>query len=151
MVFSITVNPYTAASTNQAAAVTLLVIQNAMDTWIYRTGQTITIQLTSKNAVGTLTWTFKNLPVGLSGSRTGKITGVIAEVGMYSFSVACGDSKGRTAESFYTLNIQPNNIASCKLFITQPAVSLRSPTKTPSSSTRSARPRQTRQQQLSPS
>jgi hypothetical protein len=77
MVFSITVNPYTAASTSQAAAVTLLVIQTAMDTWIYRTGQTITIQLTSKNAVGTLTWTFKNLPKGLIGGSTGKITGVI--------------------------------------------------------------------------
>jgi hypothetical protein len=110
VIISVISSPNTAASAAQSAAVQYLVIQTALDSWIYRVNDAINIQLTSQNGVGPITWNYKNLPAGLSADNNGKIGGSIANNGLYSFSVSCGDSKGQKAESFYTLNIQPGTV-----------------------------------------
>jgi len=117
VVISVTASPNTAASASQSAAVNLLVIQVALDTWIYRSGDAINIQLTSQNGVSPITWNYKNLPAGLSADNNGKISGAISDAGLYSFSASCGDSKGLKAESYYTLNIQPGTIIKSNIFI----------------------------------
>ncbi len=117
VVISITDSPNTAASAAQSKAIVGLIVKTVLDTWVYRTGQTILIQLESSGGVSPITWNYKNLPAGLSGDRKGAITGSIKDTGLYSFSASCGDSKGQTAESFFTLNIQPGTLIKCKSFL----------------------------------
>lgn len=130
VVISITASPYTAASAAQSAAVTFLVIQTSLDSWIFRSGDAINIQLTSQNGVGPITWSYKNLPAGLSADNNGKINGAVADAGLYSFSASCGDSTGKKAESFYTLNVQPGTVVKSNLFVIQQTTSLMFLTKT---------------------
>jgi hypothetical protein len=46
----------------------------------------------------------------LSGDSNGKITGKLADSGLYSFSASAGDSQGRKTEAYYTLNVQPGTV-----------------------------------------
>lgn len=87
-----------------------LVIETALSTWVYRSGDNIAIDLVAKHGVAPLTWSFSNLPDGLFSDNTGKISGRITEAGLYSFSAAVGDAHGQKAESYYTLNIQPGTL-----------------------------------------
>ena len=110
IVISVTSSPNTAASEAQNKAVVKLIIQTALDTWIYRSGSNIAIQLDAKGGKGPYTWNYKKLPKGLRGNNRGLIQGHIADAGLYSFSASCGDGYGQKAESFYTLNIQPGTL-----------------------------------------
>ncbi len=123
MVISVTGSPNTAASAQQSSDVTYLVIQNAIDSWIYRSGQSISIQL-STNGTAPIVWNYLNLPKGLSGDNNGMITGSLANAGLYSFSVSAGDSQGLKAVSYYTLNIQPGTIIKSILLFIQLTTSL---------------------------
>jgi hypothetical protein len=116
IVISVTGSPNTDASAKQSADVTYLVIQNAIESWIYRSSQSISIQL-SANGTAPITWNYENLPKGLTGDNSGKISGSCSDSGLYSFSVSAGDSKGLKAASYYTLNIQPGTIIKSKIFL----------------------------------
>lgn len=118
VVISVADSPNTVASNAQSQAVANLIIQAAADTWIHRSGEKISIQLSSNNGVAPITWNYKNLPSGLSGDNNGLIQGTITADGSYSFSASCGDSKGQNAQSFYTLNVQPGTLIKSNLFIT---------------------------------
>jgi hypothetical protein len=150
VIISVISSPNTAASAAQSAAVQYLVIQTALDSWIYRVNDAINIQLTSQNGVGPITWNYKNLPAGLSADNNGKIGGSIANNGLYSFSVSCGDSKGQKAESFYTLNIQPGTVIKSTPPTIQPTTSSTSPTETSPTSTTSPRLRPSRSPPIRP-
>ena len=143
VVISVAASPNTAASAQQSAEVTYLVIQNAIDSWIYRSGSPISLQLAC-NGTGPITWNYQGLPSGLSGDNSGKITGVISESGLYSFSASAGDARGLKAESYYTLNIQPGTIIKSKHCLIQPTTCSTSPTGTCRLSTTSARSRPSR-------
>jgi hypothetical protein len=110
VVISVTDSPNTVASTAQNKEVVKLIVQTALDTWIYRSGEHISIALEAKGGNAPLIWNYKKLPAGLSGDNHGNIRGSVKEVGLYSFSASCGDAKGQKAESFYTLNIQPGTL-----------------------------------------
>lgn len=124
VVISVTGSPNTDVSAKQSKDVTFLVIQNAIESWIYRSGQSIAIQLNANAGIAPITWNYENLPKGLSGDNNGKITGACADSGLYSFSVSAGDSKGLKAVSYYTLNIQPGTIIRSTTFSIQPTTSL---------------------------
>jgi len=109
VVISVTASANTDASTQQSIEVTALVIQNALNSWIYRAGENIDIQL-SCNGQSPITWNYNSLPKGLSGDNNGRVTGALADAGLYSFSASAGDSKGLKAQSFYTLNVQPGTV-----------------------------------------
>jgi hypothetical protein len=109
VVISVTASANTDASAQQSAEVTALVIQNALNSWIYRSGDDVSIQLEC-NGSGSITWDYKSLPKGLSGDSNGKITGKLADSGLYSFSASAGDSQGRKTEAYYTLNVQPGTV-----------------------------------------
>lgn len=109
VVISVTASANTDASAQQSADVTVLVIQKALNSWIYRSGDDVSIQLNC-NGSGSITWDYKNLPKGLSGDSNGKITGRLADSGLYSFSASAGDSQGRKTEAYYTLNVQPGTV-----------------------------------------
>jgi hypothetical protein len=110
VVISVTDSPNTAASAAQNKAVVQLIVKTALDTWIFRSGDQIKIELSAEGGVAPITWNYKNLPAGLAGDNTGVIKGSLKDVGLYSFSASCGDSKGLKAESFYTLNVQPGTL-----------------------------------------
>lgn len=116
IVISVTGSPNTDASAKQSADVTFLVIQTALDSWIYRSGQSINVQL-SANGTAPITWNYENLPKGLSGDNSGRISGSCGDAGLYSFSVSAGDSKGLKAVSYYTLNVQPGTIIKSKIYL----------------------------------
>lgn len=124
VVISVTGSPNTDVSAKQSKDVTFLVIQNAIESWIYRSGQSISIQLNAEGGAAPITWNYENLPKGLSGDNTGKITGACADSGLYSFSVSAGDSKGLKAVSYYTLNVQPGTIIRSTNFSIQPTTFL---------------------------
>ncbi len=100
-----------------------MIIQAAADTWIYRSGEKISIQLSSNNGVAPITWNYKNLPVGLHGDNNGLVSGTVSQDGSYSFSASCGDAKGKTAQSFYTLNVQPGTLIKSNFVIIQQIIS----------------------------
>jgi hypothetical protein len=149
-VISIADSPNTAASNAQSQAVVNLIIQAAADTWIYRSGDKISIQLNSNNGVAPITWNYKNLPAGLSGDNNGLISGSISKDGSYSFSASCGDAKGQNAQSFYTLNVQPGTLIKSTPSPTQPTTSSPSPTAPCPSSTTSARSKASRSPRTRP-
>lgn len=130
VVISITDSPNTVASAAQNKAVVSLIIETALNTWIYRSGQSISIQLSAQGGVAPITWNYKNLPSGLVGDNSGNIKGAIKDVGLYSFSASCGDAKGLKAESFYTLNIQPGTLIKSNSYLIQPTTSSMSPIET---------------------
>lgn len=138
VVISVAASPNTATSAQQSAEVTYLVIQNAIDSWIYRSGSPISFQL-SCNGSAPITWNYQGLPKGLAGDNSGKITGIISDSGLYSFSASAGDARGLKAESYYTLNIQPGTIIKSKFITIQPTTSLMSLIETCQLSTTSAR------------
>lgn len=74
---AVTSSPNTEASAKQNAQVVHLIVENAINSWIYRTGQTITIRLNARNGHGPITWNYNNLPKGLSGDNNGAISGAI--------------------------------------------------------------------------
>ena len=75
---SVTSSPNTEASAKQSAEVVYLIIENAVNSWIYRTDQIISIKLVAKHGHGPITWNFNNLPKGLSGDNNGGISGSIS-------------------------------------------------------------------------
>jgi hypothetical protein len=127
-VISVTGSPNTDVSAKQSSDVTFLVIQNAIESWIYRSGQSVSIQL-SANGTAPITWNYENLPKGLSGDNSGKIIGSCSDSGLYSFSVSAGDSKGLKAVSYYTLNVQPGTIIKSNFNLIQPTTSSTFPTR----------------------
>jgi len=135
----VTASPRTEESDRQSAAVVYLVIETALSTWVYRSGDQISIDLVAKHGVVPLTWSFANLPAGLFGDHAGRITGRITEAGLYSFSAAVGDAQGNKAQSFYTLNIQPGSAVRSKNSLIQLTTSLMFPTETSLSSMTSIR------------
>ena len=130
VVISVTGSPNTHASAKQNAEVTLLVIQNAIESWIFRSGEAIAIQLSAQGGAAPITWNYEKLPGGLAGDNSGRIVGSLAEAGLYSFSVSAGDSKGLKAISYYTLNVQPGTIIRSNHFSIQPTTFLMFPTVT---------------------
>ena len=110
-------SPNTDASAKQSAEVTFLVIQNAINSWIYRASEEVSIQLACANGVAPIVWNYQNLPKGLTGDNHGQIKGSLAEAGLYSFSASAGDSKGLRGEAYYTLNIQPGTIIKSNSFL----------------------------------
>lgn len=62
VVISVTASPNTEESEKQSAEVVYLVIETALSTWIYRSGDNINIELIAKHGVAPLTWSFANLP-----------------------------------------------------------------------------------------
>ncbi len=70
----------------------------------------MSLLLKASNGSKPYIWTFNNLPNGLIGDNKGKIMGRILQAGYYSFNALCSDSLGVTAESYYTLNIQPKSL-----------------------------------------
>jgi hypothetical protein len=119
VVISVTGSPNTDASAKQSAEVTFLVIQNAIESWIFRSGDAISIQLSANGGVAPITWNYEKLPNGLAGDNSGRISGSLSESGLYSFSVSAGDSKGLKAVSYYTLNVQPGTIIRSKDYFIQ--------------------------------
>ena len=75
---SVTSSPNTEASAKQSAEVVYLIIENAVNSWIYRTDQVISIRLVAKHGKGPITWNYNNLPKGLSGDNNGGISGSIS-------------------------------------------------------------------------
>jgi hypothetical protein len=138
VVISVAASPNTAASAQQSSDVTFLVIQSAINSWIYRSGDAISIQLSS-NGTAPITWNYNSLPKGLSGDNSGRISGIVSESGLYSFSAAVGDCKGLKAESYYTLNVQPGTIIKSNFYSIQPITSSMSPIETSQLSMTSAR------------
>lgn len=120
VVISVTSSPFTVESEKQSAAVVYLVIETALSTWVYRSGDNIAIDLVAKHGVAPLTWSFANLPDGLFSDNSGRVWGRITEAGLYSFRAAVGDAHGQKAESYYTLNIQPGTLIKSKSFFMQP-------------------------------
>lgn len=110
VIISVTDSPNTAASAAQNKAVVTLIVKTALDSWIFRSGEQIVIQLLAEGGSSPFTWNYKNLPAGLSGDNKGQVRGSIKDVGLYSFSASCGDAKGLKAESYYTLNVQPGTL-----------------------------------------
>lgn len=129
VVISVTGSPNTDVSAKQSSDVTFLVIQNAIESWIYRSGDSISIQLSANGGVAPITWNYENLPKGLSGDNNGRIVGSCSDSGLYSFSVSAGDSKGLKAISYYTLNVQPGTIIRSNSYPMQPTTFLTSPTR----------------------
>ncbi len=119
LVFNVAASPNTDASAKQSQDVTFLVIQAAINSWIFRSGESISIQLSS-NGTAPITWNYQNLPNGLSGDNNGKISGALAESGLYSFSANAGDCNGLRATSYYTLNVQPGTIIKSSPLFIQP-------------------------------
>lgn len=75
---------------------------------IFKAGQAVKIPFVAKNGVGKLVWSFIGLPSGIKGSALeGAIGGSVQNPGYYNFQVECGDSEGRSAQAFVTINIQP--------------------------------------------
>ncbi len=130
VVISVTGSPNTDASAKQSSDVTFMVIQNAIESWIYRSGQSVSIQLSANGGVAPITWNYENLPKGLSGDNNGKISGSCSDSGLYSFSVSAGDSKGLKAVSYYTLNVQPGTIIRSNSLSIQLTTFLMFPTRT---------------------
>ena len=110
-------SPNSAASVQQNKEVVELIVTTALNSWIYRVNDQISVQLQSTGGKAPITWTYRNLPEGVLGDATGKIYGSIKESGLYSFSANCGDSTGQKASSYYTLNVQPGTLIKSKLCI----------------------------------
>jgi hypothetical protein len=136
VVVSVANGPNTPASQAQSQAVVNLIVQTVASSWIYRVGSKISIQLNSANGVAPITWNYKNLPSGLSGDNSGLVQGSVHDNGLYTFSASVGDSKGQTAEAYYTLNVQPGTlIKSISVFIQPTTSSMFPSTVTPLSTT----------------
>jgi hypothetical protein len=50
---------------------------NNASSLVYKVGNKVNVNLQAANGKTPYTWSFVNLPSGLAGDRTGKITGVI--------------------------------------------------------------------------
>ena len=75
---------------------------------VLRAGQSWSISLSASNGKGPYVWQFNGLPSGLIGdSRSGRISGSVANSGYYNFNVECADSTGSSAVAYYTINVQP--------------------------------------------
>jgi hypothetical protein len=116
VVINVANSPNTVASAQQSSAVTFLVIQAAVNSWIYRSDDSVSIQLSS-NGTAPITWNYQSLPNGLSGDNNGKISGKVSDSGLYSFSASAGDAKGLKAASYYTLNIQPGTVIKSTFYL----------------------------------
>lgn len=112
---SVTSSPNTAKSQAQNKEVVELIVTAALNSWIYRVNDRISIELASKGGKAPISWNYKNLPAGLYGDSKGRIRGSVKQAGLYSFEASCGDAIGQKASSFYTLNIQPGSLIKSKL------------------------------------
>lgn len=84
---------------------------NNASSLVYKVGNKVNVNLQAVNGKTPYTWSFVNLPAGLTGDKTGRITGVIQNEGYYSFNAICNDVTGQSADVYYTLNVQPNTLA----------------------------------------
>jgi hypothetical protein len=74
----------------------------------------VNLALQAENGKNPYTWSFVNLPSGLVGDKSGKISGIFQNEGYYSFNAICNDASGQSADGYYTFNIQPSTLV-CKL------------------------------------
>jgi hypothetical protein len=63
------------------------------------------------------TWNYINLPYKLSGNESGIVYGSIDQEGYYTFSASASDSLGATADSYFTLNIQPVTMINGTIYV----------------------------------
>jgi hypothetical protein len=90
-------------------------VTTALNSWIYRVNDQISVKLESKGGKAPITWSYRNLPDGVWGDASGKLYGSVKEAGLYSFSASCGDAAGQKASSYYTLNVQPGTLVKSNL------------------------------------
>jgi hypothetical protein len=112
-VISVTSSSIITPSASQTAQLNFI-IDTASDSFVFKVGASISFSLSTQNGVVPITWSYKNLPRGLSGDNSGRVSGVISQEGTYSFSASAGDAKGKSSQSYFTLNVQPQNIAQSK-------------------------------------
>jgi len=96
-------------------AVDRFIVVNQSSSLVYKVGNKVNLALQAANGKSPYTWSFVNLPSGLAGDKTGKISGIIQNEGYYSFNAICNDATGESADVYYTFNIQPSTLT-CKCF-----------------------------------
>lgn len=106
---------------NRAAGVMasekFIIVNNQQRSFTYKAGEKVNLSLQAVKGVSPYTWSFMNLPAGLVGTKDGKVTGVLGEVGYYSFSASANDADGRSADCYYTFNVQPEGAVGTSFFI----------------------------------
>ena len=88
-----------------------IVVNNQKRTFTYTVGNPISISLEAAKGKAPYAWSYLSLPTGLTGTKDGKVTGVLDSIGYYSFSATANDAEGNSADCYYTFNVQPANIA----------------------------------------
>lgn len=94
-----------------------IIVNNQQRSFTYKAGEKVNLSLQAVKGVSPYTWSFMNLPAGLVGTKDGKVTGVLGEVGYYSFSASANDADGRSADCYYTFNVQPEGAVGTSFFI----------------------------------
>lgn len=91
-----------------------LYIDSSSNLWIYKAGDPIEIEFNFINVVEPVVVGYKNLPLGLKGDNA-VVSGSIADIGIYTFSVTIGDANGYMDQAYFTINIQPNQTKTSNL------------------------------------
>lgn len=113
VVVRITQSAYTAKSQAQSERVVLEIFSTLSNGgFVFTVNSVVNIQLSTSNAKAPVTWDYQNLPSGLSGDASGKISGKVGVAGYYTLSCSASDNQGNSAQSYYTLNVQPSILAS---------------------------------------
>jgi len=73
-------------------------------------GDKINLALNAQNGKNPYTWTYFNLPKQITATPNGTLSGSFDQEGYYSFSAACSDGSGSTADSYFTINVQPKGL-----------------------------------------
>lgn len=108
VVFRVIASSSSGLSVAQDRAATNLIIQTLYNgNYVFRTSQTIEVQLSAAQGSAPFTWNYNNLPSGLKGDSNGRISGAINQAGYYTFSASCSDAVGNNAEDYFTFNVQP--------------------------------------------
>lgn len=82
-------------------------ISASISTFVFMAGTSVNISFTASMGSPPYQWAYLRLPLELSGTKDGQVTGYFEMEGYYSFGVTCSDSLGKSTDSFFTLNIQP--------------------------------------------
>jgi hypothetical protein len=93
-------------------AVDRFIVVNQSSSLVYKAGNKVNLALQAANGKSPYTWSYVNLPAGLVGDKSGKITGVVQNEGYYSFNAVCNDATGQSADVYYTFNVQPSTLVS---------------------------------------
>lgn len=98
------------------------IVVNVNSSLVYRAGQNINLNLGADHGKAPYTWSFSNLPSGLVGDKSGKISGALSQNGYYSFNAVANDCDGQSADAYYTLNVQPATLVRKYLIIQPPPI-----------------------------